>query len=229
LTAFCLFALVQAGPIDRWGGVKEGSWVQAHISHQLGDKKQEIDTTRTVKQVRDDEIVLDIDNAPGKKGLAFRMRRDLLSALGTSGSVIVEEKTLDPEDLVVGPATYKCGVHEFRWRATKDTKLVNTLKLWECDQAPGRLVQAEGLHHDQGKGWKFAGKLTSLEAKVKVGTRELPCALFESGATGPGSWTDRVWISKDVPGMIVRSLGQREVSGTKETTEWSVTDYEIKK
>jgi hypothetical protein len=226
-------AFAQAGPVDRWGGFKEGSWVKAHISHQLGDKKQDFDTTRTVSEIHDDQIALKVENSSGPKGGVFRMRRDLLSTLGSANSVIVDQKTLDPEEIAVNSQIFKCAVHEFRWKSTKESKITDTLKLWEGEQAPGRVVKVEGVFHDagmkEGKGWKFSTKLASLDEKVTVAGKELTCAVLESTASGPGPWTDKVWVSREVPGLIVRSVGHREEGGRKESTEWTVVDYDVKK
>ena len=226
-------AAAQVGPVDRWGGAPEGSWVKAHVTYQLGEKKQEQDTTRTVSEVHEDQIVLRVDNTPGNSGATFRMRRDLLSVIASTEGVVVEQKDLPAEDVAVGAASFKCVVRQLRWKLAKEAKIVDTLKLWECDEAPGRIVKAEGVFHDvgmkEGGGWKFESKLTSLSEKVTLGAKELPCATFESSASGPGPWTDKLWISKDVPGMIVRSVGHRELHGKKETTEWSVVDFAVKK
>jgi hypothetical protein len=226
-------AFAQAGPIDRWGGFKEGSWVKAKITHEVNGKKQEIETTRTVSQIQADQIVLSVENSSGAKGALFRMRRDLLSAIGSTNAVVVEKKDLDVEEIPVGSKILKCSTHELHWKLSKDAKTVDTLKLWESDEAPGRLVKVEGTFHDagvkEGRGWKHSGKITALDEKMTVAGKELSCALFESTATGPGQWTDKVWISRDLPGMILRSLGHRDDGTKKESTEWSVVEFEAKK
>src|SRR5436190_1108880 len=226
-------ASAQVGPVDRWGDVSEGAWVKAHVTYEAGAKKQEQDTTRTVSEVQGDQVVLRIDNSPGASGATFRMRRDLLSAIASPDCVIVDQKDLPAEDVGVGTRIYKCAAYQIRWKLSKEAKIVDTLKLWESGEVPGRVVKAEGTLHDvgmkEGGGWKFESKVTALGEKVAVGSKELTCATLESNATGPGTWTDKVWISKEVPGMIVRSLGRRELHGQKEATEWTVVDFALKK
>lgn len=233
LLALSAPAFAQAGPIDRWGGFKEGSWVKARIIHEVNGKKQEVETTRTVSQIQAEQITLSVENAPGGKPALFRMRRDLLSAIGSANSVVVEQKDGAAEEIVIGSKPLKCSVHEIKWKSAKDAKAVDSLKLWESDQAPGRLVRAEGTWHDAGvkdpKAWKHSGKLTSLDEKLTVAGKDYACSVFESTASGPGSWDDKVWISKEAPGLILRSLGHRDDGSKKETTEWTVLEFEVKK
>jgi hypothetical protein len=232
LVASSLSAFAQAGPVDRWGGFKEGSWIKAKNGYEGGGQKAEQEVKQTLSESKADENVITHELIGG--GMAtIRFRRDLLSTIAGLECVVVERKDLADEEITIAAKALKCQVRSIRWKLSKEARIVDSLKLWESDQVPGRVAKIEGTLHDFGApeagGWTYAGQVTSLDTKVTIAGKEFPCALLELSATGPGTWTNKVWVNDSIPSKVARSLGIREAEGKKETGEWKVVEFESKK
>jgi hypothetical protein len=232
LAASALSAFAQAGPVDRWGGFKEGSWIKAKNSYEGGGRKAQEEIKQTLAESHPDESVL-THQLNGRDGVTIRFRRDLLSAVAGPDCVLVERKDLADQEILIASKPLKCQVRELRWKLSKEAEIIDSLKLWESDQVPGRVAKIEGTLHDFGApkdgGWKYSGQITSLDAKVSIAGKELPCALLELSASGPGTWTSQAWMNDSVPGRVARSIGIREAQGQKESMEWRILDFEARK
>jgi hypothetical protein len=232
LTANSVSAFAQAGPVDRWGGFKVGSWIKAKNTYESGDLKAEQEVKQTLAEAKPEECAVTNELSGG--GMAtIRFRRDLLSTIAAPECTVVERKDLADEEIKIASRTLKCQVRVIRWKLSKDAKIVDSLKLWESDQVPGRVAKIEGTLHDFGApeeaGWTYAGQITSLDTKLTIASKEIACALLELSATGPGQWTNKVWVTDSIPSKIARSIGIREAQGKKETGEWQIVDFEVKK
>jgi hypothetical protein len=232
LAACSLSAFAQAGPVDRWGGFKEGSWIKAKNSYEGDGRKAEEEVKQTLAEAKPDDCTVTHQLSGGGE-VTIHFRRDLLSTIAGPDCAVVEQKDLAAEEITIASKALQCQVREIRWKLSKDAEIVDSLKLWESDLVPGRVAKIEGTLHDFGApkdgGWKFSGQITSLDAKLTIAGKEIPCALLELSATGPGQWTNKAWMNDSIPGKVARSIGIREAQGKKESLEWRIVDFEAKK
>ena len=141
---------------------------------------------------------------------------------GLPGEFAGKASTLADEELKVGDKSYPCSVTQFRFE-TKGAMQV--LKVWRSPDAPCWAVRQTYEQHNNGKlGVAYTEEFTGT-AKLKVGEKELACAVVKRTSTVTTMKTvETEWRSAEIPGGAAKKTKQiymndKEVAAAAELCE----------
>ena len=220
-------------PFDLWEGNKPGAVVQSNEVEALSNWSCEWSVTTTLKSLEAKEAQIELIQthdpkmARVAKTINNRVRniaRDPFAADPLFNAASTKTESLPDEQVLVGDRKYQCHVTRFEeWRSAFNPgiKVGHMLKIWYSGEVPGRIVKAEGLEVSGGdratSRVEITAKLTSLDEKVTIREKVVPCVLLEIKALGKHSFpgmnppsestteaVDKIWLSNEVPGKVVR-------------------------
>ena len=149
-------------------------------------------------------------------------REARISRKGLPGGPDDTSKKVGEEEIEVDGRKFKCEIWQY---STADW----TTRAWICKEAgvPGGALKIETIRAKSGVETKT--KLLKLSEKVKVGDKELDCAVFEVSIKEKNSTTSgRSWRSNEVPGFEVRNEMKGQIDGTELEYRTEVVEYEKK-
>ena len=197
---------------DKWS-FKEGSWVELRITEQTPRGQQTYNQKNTIKKLTDDKVtILTQEQGAGQAEKELPLKPEMKKA-GT--------ETLD-----VDGKSFACAI----WEKIETVGAgKETMKLWVCKDAPGRIVKQEHTTKTGDKETSGSGTLKKLGQRLTIGTHTVTYAIFEYKETGgDAELTITQWASDQVPGFVVKEE-RREKSGKLEVLRMKeLVDFEVK-
>jgi hypothetical protein len=241
--------LVQDKPPVRntWAGFPDGSWVVIETTESADGKASKKKHRLEVDHLADGAIVCQINEESDVPAVFFE-ERTIQPGRGVEEGTTKAE-TWKADSLEVSGRKVDCKAFTY-YSKEANAKGKQAATLWttpeikvpyrewdpaELTVAPGRLVHSGGLalaldpnvlrysmsHHEGAGGSEIHEfHIVELDHKLKVGDREIPCAvekgsIEEKSPKGATVITLKRWLSDAVPGRVVRSEMRGEVRGVK--------------
>jgi hypothetical protein len=232
-----------------WNGFPVGSWAVVQTSQVRDNVSTTTREKYTVAEIRPDGPVLGFRKAVGD---TFEEPGALLKP--NCGSLVEAQtqwKASEPttEKLEIGGKPQECRVTVYFYE-NPEKKILNRVAVWRSTviKVPYRQLQRNGpdvalppdvlrieFHvqaDDQYQKYDF--RVTSLEAPIKVGDRDIPCVVEEGtvdvlrkGVATKGRL--KRWLSDAVPGRVVKSEYAGEEAGKPVERTETMLSFEVKK
>jgi hypothetical protein len=185
-----------AGPVlekDPWAGFKTGSSIKVRRgTAEYTLTLSEYEGQRTLARDPEEE---EFDGSIAFAGFASSLRADGSGYKRTGKSATTVK---------VGAGTAKALVEEFTAGDGDDTSSADKYRVTTCDDVPGGVVRVERDSSAESAREKWVYELKAVE-KLKVGGKDLECWRFDLTASeGKKKTTTSCWLSKEVPGLLVR-------------------------
>jgi hypothetical protein len=213
-------ALAGEAPVRMpWDGFGVGSFVHARTtttSSVEGVPPQTSETKQTLVKITDEAYTIQFETKVGEEWMGTEMPWPRKATGAVAAVEPPKPEELGDEDVTVDGKAYAC----------KKTRIVAqgmTSTTW--------IHATEGMlkSETKGPGTESSVVVTKLAAKVKVAGKELEVREQVTVTKGPGTAsTTTDWLSKVVPGGLVRSEAVSELGGMKTTTLTEAIAYEVK-
>lgn len=230
---------------DPWIGFGEGSWVVLARKVKDGEKVQETREKHLLLAPRDGSPVRQVQKE--KDGAFLPNTTETIHAQGVplEGAEWGEAKTRS-EELVVDGKTFACTVSE---HVVEKGEARGKLAVWRSAAAkvPYREIVRDGpdmalmpdilrveVSIDRGtRKDTHAVRVTALAEKLRVGTRDVTCAVEEWTAdetrgTDTRKASFKRWLSDEVPGRVVKMEGKLVSAGKTVEMTVEASDFGVK-
>ncbi len=198
---------------DKWG-FKEGSWVELRVTEESPRGKNTFNLKTTVQKLGDTKVTLLLQKqGAGQTTDDFPLRPEM--------------KKLGTETLDIDGKSFACTMWE---KVETRGQVKETMKLWVCKDAPGRVVkheQSTKLGENEVKG---TGSLKKLGQRTTIGSHTVTYATFEfkGSGTDQSEVTISQWVSDQVPGFLVKEEHRESKAKIEVVRIKELVDYEVK-
>ncbi len=187
---------------ESWSAFSQGDYVKFTVTTRwpaMGRSTKSV-ITETIRKISEDEVVVEESTEEDDRKPVIsetKHRVELPSGNRTKKGT---------ESLTVDGKKFPCTVWE-----------IADLRVWECPEAPGRVVRAELSFAN----YKVTCRLLKVSERVKVGNQELDCYVREISDSRSDSSNSKEWRSPAVPGHLVRATSNSHgIETTQELTEF---------
>lgn len=210
------------GIADRWTKFKAGSFVTIRTTSKLSGEEMVEESKYTITELTADYYALKIETSMGGNALPVTEVKYPLTP-SAAPEWTWEEK--GAEELEIAGEKVKCSV---RIGTSSDKKSLWTI--WVAEVGGGSVeVKTEKKLVVPGGSRTETSVVTSLSEKLKVGEKEVSCWVKTTLMEVEGQKVEgKVWESRDVPGLVVKSENKTTVGTMVMVSIREVVAFEVK-